>query len=318
MDGVEAATPSSYRHGYATRSSPAPSPSVSPVIDPTLFRLRADIHVKDTVCGRDSKGKRLPQQVFEGANWPSLKNSIFQHCLPHIQRKATPDGEPRVWVVNTETTTVEDFDSFVSIKMGRYFFKPASTAQAHRYIVEHQSSTFVIAIFKWGNQVNTASDYQQFQDQCIRPQEQDRAGAAAESMHNAMVQTLKEKWGSTYTSYESNWRMWASSILKTPSHQHESHVSNPPPLQMLHLFVPVPNIAQVRNENIQQSMAVALDVVDTCLEDFCSLKRFMVDVVSRIESDIIALRAKRRTIQGFLQEITPIAQQDEEHNEVEE
>ncbi|KAG9398968.1 hypothetical protein AC1031_012344 [Aphanomyces cochlioides] len=316
MDGVEAATPSPYRHGYATRSSPAPSASVSPVIDPTLFRLRADIHVKDTVCGRDSKGKRLPQQ----------------HCLPHIHRKATPDGEPRVWVVNTETPSVEDFDSFVSIKMGRYFFKPASTAQAHRYIVEHQSSTFVIAIFKWGNQVNTASDYQQFQDQCIRPQEQDRAGAAAESMHNAMVQTLKEKWGSTYTSYESNWRMWASSILKTPSHQHESHVSNPPPLQMLHLFVPVPNSAQVRNENIQQSMAVALDVVDTCLEDFCSLKRFVVDVVSRIESDIIALRAKRRTIQGFLQEITPIAQrtdlvnllhtipniEDEEHKEVEE
>ncbi|RHY19811.1 hypothetical protein DYB32_010174 [Aphanomyces invadans] len=76
---------------------------------------------------------------------------------------------------------------------------------------------------------------------------------------------------------------------------------------MLHLFSPVPNGAQQRNETVQRSMIVARDIVDSCLESCATLKRFVSDVVLRIEADEASLRAKRRVIEGILQEVTPIA-----------
>ena len=42
---------------------------------------KLDIHVKDTVCGRDRNCKRLPQQTFEASHWKALKDTIFKHCL---------------------------------------------------------------------------------------------------------------------------------------------------------------------------------------------------------------------------------------------
>ncbi|RHY32771.1 hypothetical protein DYB32_002262 [Aphanomyces invadans] len=269
--------------------------------------MSADIHVKDTVFARDSSGKRLPQHVFEGPNWAALKETIFLHCLPHVQFRATYTGDPRVWSVDSEKSTLSDFESLVSIKMGRYFFKLQNDTHAMRYITEHQADTFTVSIFKWGNHVSTATDLQTFQEQCIFSQAQDRAGAAAESAHNEMIRRLKEKWGMTYTSYEANWRMWASRILKLPVYQHDMHVANPPPEIMLHLFEPVPNGAQQRNQSLQRSMTVALDIVDSCLDGLGSLKRLVSDVVLRIEADESTLSTKRRVIEGFLQEITPIA-----------
>ncbi|KAH9094500.1 hypothetical protein Ae201684P_003709 [Aphanomyces euteiches] len=300
-------TPHSRQHRNATRSSPILDHSSVGVHEEPLFHLRADINVKDTVCGRDSNGKRLAQQVFEGSSWAALKELIFQHCLPHIQFKATYEGEPRVWTVDSEKPTMHEFDSFISIKMGRYFFKPGSHVQANRYISDHRNDTFTISVLKWGNLVNTATDFQMFQEQCIQPQVQDRAGAAAESAHAQMVSQLKEKWGHIYTTYEANWRMWAAHILKTPTYQHAVHISNPPPAIMLHLFDAVPNGAQERNQNLQRSLTAALDVVESCLEDLGFLKRLVTDVVSRIETSEVSLCAKRRIIEGFQQELTPVA-----------
>ncbi|ETW10388.1 hypothetical protein H310_00706 [Aphanomyces invadans] len=301
-------TPSPPRqHRYSTRSSPVTPVPSPPSTNDNLLRIREDINVKNTVIGRDSNGRRLAQHVFEGPNWNTLKETIFSHCLPYMKYKACYEGDAGVWTVQQEKPTVVDFDCFVSIKMGRYFFKPANQSQAHRYITDHQSDTFTISVLKWGNLVCSSNDLASFNQQCIHPQVHDRAGAAAESAHSEMVRRLKDKWGATYTSYEANWRMWAATILKLSLFQHDVHVANPPPAIMLHLFSPVPNGAQQRNETVQRSMIVARDIVDSCLESCATLKRFVSDVVLRIEADEASLRAKRRVIEGILQEVTPIA-----------
>ncbi|ETV90064.1 hypothetical protein H310_15104 [Aphanomyces invadans] len=305
---MSAPSPTQHQHRYPTRSSPVTPAPTTPVRSESLFHLRADINVKETVCGRDSNGKRLAQCVFEGSSWDVLKVQIFAYCPPHVEYKATHEGEPRVWTIESENPTIADFDTFIMLKMGRYFFKPGNSNQAHRYLVEHQDHTFSVVVLKWGSLVSTSTDLQGLQEQCIRPQVQDRSGAAAESAHSQMVRELKGQWSTTYSSFESNWRMWEAYILKTPTHQHALHISNPPPATMLHLFEPVLNGAQVRNQNLQSSMAVALDVVDSSLEGLATLKWYIHDVASRIELDETALRAKRRAIEGFLQEVTPVAQ----------
>jgi hypothetical protein len=130
-----------HHHRYMTRSSPDLPTQATPPAEEALFRLRTEILVKDTVCGRDSNAKRLPQHVFEGSSWNAIRDQMFNHCLPQIQFKASHAGEPRVW---TDKATPNDFGCFISMKMGRYIFKPSNTTQGNGYLADHQRDTFTI------------------------------------------------------------------------------------------------------------------------------------------------------------------------------
>jgi hypothetical protein len=97
---------------------------------------------------------------------------------------------------------MSDFDKFLTMKMGRNHFRPSSNEHAQQYLTDHVARTFTISIFKWGNQINSAAELQEFNQQCVVAQVQDRAGAAAEKVQQQTVTALKAAWGSTYTGYE--------------------------------------------------------------------------------------------------------------------
>ncbi|KAH9084064.1 hypothetical protein Ae201684P_020325 [Aphanomyces euteiches] len=239
----DATTPPAHR--YNTRSSPSPPPPHAN----QLYRFRADVIVKETVYGRDHNER------------------IFEFSRANIVSMANYTSDPREWSVSTDVPTVLDFESFITIKMGRNQFKPTSITQAHQYLVDYVERVFTVVIFKWGNKINSAADLQEFNRQCVAPQNQDRAGAAAEALHQQTVQELKTQWNGFYTAYESTWRMWAAHILKRPTHEDDVLVTRPPPVHMIHLFESAPNSAQTRNESLQRSLTLAQDVVDSCLED---------------------------------------------------
>jgi hypothetical protein len=268
--------------------------------------MRADVVVKETVYGRDHNGKRLQPQVFEGGSWEALKGTIFAFARPHIKSLASHVSEPREWSVSAEQPRIGDFDTFLTIKLGRNHFKPSSCVHAQQYLSDHVNNTFTVAIFKWGNQINSAADLQEFNQQCVAPQMQDRAGAAAEALHQQTVQTLKAEWSPFYKAYETTWRMWASFILKKPTCELESLVIRHPPATMIHLFESVASGAQARNEHLQQRLMLAHDVVDACLEDLHVFHRECSSLALRIQSCITAMGTKKSMIDSFDRQVQPL------------
>ncbi|ETV69423.1 hypothetical protein H257_14808 [Aphanomyces astaci] len=124
-------------HHYNTRSSPQPTRA-------GVYTLRADLFVKESVYARDNSGKRLHPHVFEGAQWSNIRASIFDFCSSHMSPKATYVNDPRTWSVSDSPPTLDDFESYISIKLARYHFKPTSNEQAHAYLASHVNSTFTI------------------------------------------------------------------------------------------------------------------------------------------------------------------------------
>ncbi|RHY71035.1 hypothetical protein DYB34_013114 [Aphanomyces astaci] len=62
-----------------------------------LYKMIAELFVKDTVCARDHSGKRLTPTTFEGTNWGAIKTQIFDQCRPHMENKASYANAPREW-----------------------------------------------------------------------------------------------------------------------------------------------------------------------------------------------------------------------------
>ncbi|CAK4670747.1 unnamed protein product [Aphanomyces euteiches] len=237
-------------HRYQTRSSQSPpqvqqeATSQSSRSHTPRYQMSADIVVKETVYGRDHNGKRLQPQVFEGDSWEEVQLCIFNFVRPHLSSLSSHVSNPCEWSASSQEPTIADFDSYVSIKTGRNHFRPESASNAQQYLADHVQQTFNVSVFKWGNKINSAADLQEFQLQCVLPQAQDRAGAAAEALHQETVFALKSKWGDDYSAYEATWRMWAANTLRRPSHEHESLIATHPPVQLIHLFQSVPNGAQ--------------------------------------------------------------------------
>ncbi|KAH9075068.1 hypothetical protein Ae201684P_003753 [Aphanomyces euteiches] len=252
---------------------------------------------------RDHSGKRLAPHVFEAVSWEAMKAAIFEHCAPHIQNRASYVDDPRVWTVSENAPTNEDFENFITIKMGRNAFRPTSSALAHRYLSDHVNQRFIIVVFKWGNQIVNSNDLQQFHEQCVQVPVRDRSGAAAESLHQATVAQLKEKWSRTYRAYEATWRMWASTILKKPLHMHTHLISLPPPSNILQLFDRVGDGAEERLQQVQRNLILSNDVVESCLADLESYREATSDLLRRIEVGIERMKSKKRIIDAVLVDV---------------
>ncbi|CAK4723370.1 unnamed protein product, partial [Aphanomyces euteiches] len=86
---------------YNTRSSQPPPLSSGTQSQATngqvssLYKMRAEILVKETVYGRDHNGKRLQPQVFEAESWEAMRLNVFQFALPNIASYASHVSDPR-------------------------------------------------------------------------------------------------------------------------------------------------------------------------------------------------------------------------------
>ncbi|RLO09971.1 hypothetical protein DYB28_008186 [Aphanomyces astaci] len=243
--------------------------------------MTAELFVKDTVCARDHSGKRLTPTTFEGTNWGAIKTQIFDQCRPHMENKASYANAPREWSVSLDPLTYDDFDCFVSIKMGRTPFKPTSSALAQRYLVDHVNETFTVLVYKWGNNINNAT----------------------ESVHQAMVVQLKKKWGSVYRASEAAWRIWAAGILKKPLYLHAANVGMAPPSNVLSSLQRVPRVAD--KCLAQHNMHLPLTIVNSCLEDLDGLKGAAQEIVRRLDASMNNLKAQKRMLEAMVADLQP-------------
>ncbi|KAH9075132.1 hypothetical protein Ae201684P_003817 [Aphanomyces euteiches] len=212
---------------------------------------------------RDHSGKRLPPHIFEAASWEAMRAKMFDHCLSHMEKKATYVGEPRQW------------SKSVQANLQRF---------GQKYLQDHLSRTFTVIVFKWGNHLNNAADLQQFQEQYIQVPLRDRAGD--------MVTYI--------SSIRSNLETVGFWNTKKPLHQHDCLIQQPPPSHMLHLFERVGQGGDERLEQLQQNLYLSGDVVQSCLNELVILKVAVCDVSRRFNNAIKTMDTKKRMIAGVL------------------
>ncbi|KAG9397872.1 hypothetical protein AC1031_016527 [Aphanomyces cochlioides] len=186
---------------------------------------------------------------------------------PHpYNTRSSPQPPPSV------STTVQS-ERLYTMKAEILGFCPGTNDLAQRYLQDHRDRSFTLVVFEWGKHINTATDFEEFSNQCILPPNRDRAGAAAQIQIQETIALLKEKWSATYTAYESTWQIWATTILKKPFHQHAISIQLPPPSFLLHLMTLRGNGAEDPSANAIQSLSLARDVIKALRDDLTCLSQ---------------------------------------------
>ncbi|KAG9415747.1 hypothetical protein AC1031_000125 [Aphanomyces cochlioides] len=174
--------------------------------DDACYRLIAQIILKETVSGRDSKGHVFGLQVFEGSSFLSLKEKLWSFVFDYIQPLAHYTG-----VVNSnDTPSIADFDMYVSFKLNKQVIPTEDKLK--KRLLKNKNETFTVLIYKWGLNIRSTSDLMEFRKACIDPVSVDRAGAADEQQQQEIVEQLRTYWGEHYEAFDATWRMCASHI----------------------------------------------------------------------------------------------------------
>ena len=150
--------------------------------------------------------------------------------------------------------------------------------------------------YKYGVNLQTASQHSSFQASVVAPQSTDRAGAASNDVVFQTVSLLRDRWSSTYVSQSINWEIWANEIVQKPRHTHESLINQPPPRDIIHLFRHSPSdadalVASLRTDNnmvlsILEDMTAQLKEIE---HDFASRLKKTFESIHRYRLQAIAL-----------------------------
>ncbi|KAG6614943.1 feruloyl esterase B-2 [Phytophthora cinnamomi] len=153
------------------------------------------------------------------------------------------------------------FEKYTSMRMNTKVLDPWTSAKDRRYLSKNKDESVLFSVYKYGNEISTVSQLAEFEKQCIGPAATDRVGAAKEELHQLMITTLKEKWGSTFTAQDMSWRLWASLILKKTRPQHDREIAKGPPPNLVVQFRSAANASDQHLQRVQRSVKMAKKVV---------------------------------------------------------
>ena len=176
-------------------------------------------------------------------------------------------------------------------KLYVHFFSGISASILSRWT--HHAVASEAFIYKYGTNLQTASDYNIFQSSVLSVSNIDRAGAAAEEVIRSLIDQLQEAWDTVYKSQQINWRIRASRIARQPAHEHSHLIAHGPPFELIHLFEHspvqvVPLLDSVRQDN-STSPTVLADVKEEQLQ---RLEEFTAQQLSACrDSMTVQLRA---------------------------
>eukprot|EP00644_Phytophthora_capsici_P001456 jgi/Phyca11/6244/fgenesh1_pm.PHYCAscaffold_10_\ len=109
----------------------------------------------------------------------------------------------------------------------------------------------------------------------------DRSGAAAEASIREIVAKLQEIWGETY----------------------QGNIYDPPTATVERLLRAADGEAEIHLTNLSRSARLALDVVNGAIADNRQLKNDWEAFGRRLDNQENVLRARRDTLEGFLEDI---------------
>ncbi|KAH9091256.1 hypothetical protein LEN26_018818 [Aphanomyces euteiches] len=253
--------------------------------DDACYRLIAQIILKETESGRDNKGHVFGLQVFQASSFLSLKQKLWSFVFDYVQPLAHYTGLPKVWSIQTTPPSIADFDTYVSFKLNKQVI-PTEDKLKKRFL-KNKNETFI---------------------KCIDPVSVDRAGAADEQQQQEIVEQLRAYWGEHYEAFDATWRMWASHIhTKRAQHNVAREIQRAQPTQLLHLFTAKTRGFRARIAEFEQNTNMAVDIVESCLEDHARLISYWKTAVESMELRFDAIKEslvkKRRCLQSFARDL---------------
>eukprot|EP00644_Phytophthora_capsici_P013951 jgi/Phyca11/9704/fgenesh1_pm.PHYCAscaffold_40_\ len=153
-------------------------------------------------------------------------------------------------------------------------------ASWNRWLTQRRDDTVTLLIYEYGLGIPSARALEELKDARIRPQHTDRSGAAAEASIREIVAKLQAVWGETY-----------------------QDIYNPPTATVERLLRAADGEAEIHLANLSRSARLALDVVNGAIADNRQLKNDWEAFGRRLDNQENALRARRDTLEGFLEDI---------------
>jgi hypothetical protein len=162
-------------------------------------------------------------------------------------------------------------------------------------------------IFKYGINLQTAAHYAEFQAAVVEPATVDRAGAASNDVISTIVNQLRERWGTTYVSQSINWQIWANSISTQPAYRHGALVSEPPPMDIIHLFRHSPTDGDVIVASLRQDNTTSLAILDDVLQQVHDFEEMICSRLAALRGN---LERHRRTATALRSALQPEERRD--------
>ncbi|EEY66194.1 uncharacterized protein PITG_03747 [Phytophthora infestans T30-4] len=193
----------------------------------------------------------------------------------------------------------------MQFKWNGHLIPPTKTEIAwNRWLTQRRDDTVTLLIYEYGLGIPSARALEELKYARIRPQHTDRSGAAAEASIREIVAKLQEVWGETYQGSAMAWRMWANEVMwNLDRSTWEVDIYNPPTATVERLLRAADGEADIHLANLSRSARLALDVVNGAIADNRQLKNDWEAFGRRLDNQENALRSRRDTLEGFLEDI---------------
>ncbi|KAG9410817.1 hypothetical protein AC1031_018841 [Aphanomyces cochlioides] len=145
----------------------------------------------------------------------------------------------------------------------------------------------MLSVFKYGNALVSNPDLNDFETQCLRPSDRDRAGAASEALIQQTMEAIKAEWAQILQAQDISWRLWAVAIvrLKKSAQQRLAIIREGPP-NYIGGFHPISNTAEAHMTRVTKSVKMAYNLARAFDQELQTFElKFQL-----LNSDLIALR----------------------------
>ncbi|KAJ3244015.1 hypothetical protein HDU78_011592 [Chytriomyces hyalinus] len=266
--------------------------------------------VKKYKAQRNSSAKILPSEEFEGdAN--DFKAMLWELAESHIKGSATINGN--IAEMNHEQPQIEDFSKFIVISKSNRSYTFAGTEpilrplqpikQAQMTTLASGDEVVQVVICVYGRKIAKQADYAKVMTALQGGENAvDRSGAPNQARIDHVIQCLRDH-HSNLTGENMIWRDWATILLQRPETVEASMFQPPPPEITLLFDCQSLGICQLRK--IQESLTIALDVVEGSENMLRDLKCSFSDMQDQIDRYDHSLQIHKRVISRVLQNVRP-------------
>ncbi|KAG2810673.1 hypothetical protein PC116_g22043 [Phytophthora cactorum] len=169
-------------------------------------------------------------------------------------------------------------------------------------------------IYEYGISIPKAPDLKAFLVACIRPEQTDQSGAAAECSLLDTEEQLQAQWESIFTPEAVIWRMWANHIMRSLNRSTWVHAATePPPEYIAHMLRAPGSHRESQLSGLSRSTCIALECVNTSMTDNALLPQDFAVFGRRLDAQNKQLASRKIIIEAFIQDLPPPPASDVVH-----
>jgi hypothetical protein len=116
-------------------------------------------------------------------------------------------------------------------------------------------------VYKHGIELTSSAKYGDFKNSCLVERNVDRAGAAAEEVHQQIMNQLEER-HPQITADRIFYRVWADFIVRLPISEREAAMNDLPPKEIIHFFSASRSELSTRAAAAKDSIFFGMEMLD--------------------------------------------------------